>query len=207
MSAMFRTALITLTVVVATTSVALAQTTRKKRTIRRDVPYKQLSTGFAMWQEPIEATKGADKTTFMTQSLAARIGMTYNQFYPKSRWRKVYAADALFGTIKGKGSSLTIQDELNKQPWIAVQASAGWTYRTSPASEVGIFAPAILRHIKWDLADGSSLKMDRQTSFSIGLGGVYVNRFTRTQSLHLSVAHQQMWRATVWSATWEQTFH
>src|SRR5690606_10859053 len=138
--------------------------TKARRTKRtsRTTPYYQLGTGMMMWQEKIEGEKGGAKANFMTQSIGAKLSYTYNQFYgERSRWRKIYSGEAMVGTIKGKAHGI-FTDELNKQPWLAVQGVAGWVYRTAPVSEVGLFVPAIVRFIGWDLAAGSSLKMDKQ---------------------------------------------
>jgi hypothetical protein len=180
-------------------------TTAKRKKVSRTEPYWQLGTGAVMWQEPIPATRGTIKGDLETQSIGARIAMTHNQFYQNSRWRKFYSFAGLFGTVKGKSFDPNLPDELNKQPWLAFESDYGWIYRTAPASEMGLFIPVVARYITWDLNSGAQLKMDRQFSGSAGLGGIYTNRFSTKQAFNITVVHQQIWHATVWGLSWEET--
>jgi hypothetical protein len=167
--------------------------------------FQDLSVGVATWQEEIKASRGSETSPMQTQSRALKISTSYNKFF-RREWRAWYEGSFLLGQLKGKGPTTTIPDELKRQLFFGLELSPGLMWRTSPVSELGFNLPIEIRYIKWDLISSSALKMDRQFSYSAGLGATYVARFSSRAGIHISVAHQHMWNTVIWSAAYNRVF-
>lgn len=174
----------------------------KKRTPPR--PYTQLRTGIVMWQEAIDLKKDASSAKMESQLIGPLFAYSYVRPVGKrNRWLQVYSAELGLGTLKGKGNSDSIPDELKNQPWYMVGVSPALIYRTTSVSEVGVVLPLYYRMIGWKLDPSLGLDPDRDTSFSAGLGGVYTNRLTKTSHLHVALVRQHMWNSTQWMISWQ----
>ncbi|MGZ3722046.1 MAG: hypothetical protein ACXVA9_03885 [Bdellovibrionales bacterium] len=167
--------------------------------------FQDLSIGLITWQEDIKATRGGESTLMQAQLQGLNFATSWNKFYTPT-WREWYTVDFTLGQVKGKGATATIPDELKRQTFVELEFAPGLMWRTSPVSELGFGVPIAVRYIKWDLISGAGLQMDKKTSFSAGLSGTYVNRFSSRTSIHITVAHQHMWNAVVWTAAWNRVF-
>lgn len=166
----------------------------------------QLRLGMGMWQETIDLKTSLAESKMQAQSTGFLANIARNVPITNSRWAFNYSFDAGLGMIKGKGNNLSVPDELKNQFWMLAGLSAGFMYRTSPVAEIGFAVPAYYRVINWQLASGSDLDVGRDSSYSVGAGGVYVARLNESSAIHLAVTHQYLWNATLWTAFWQHEF-
>jgi hypothetical protein len=177
---------------------AHAQKTRTKQHPLRK-PYYQVNTSYHLWQETIDATTGPTSGEVLTQFHGFRVGASYNKPRKSVRWVESYSLDLGLGIAKGKATAPLI-DEIKDQPWFSVAFTPGMVYRTTSKSELAFVLPVTYRMVQWDLQEPFELS---DKAFSVGLGGVYIQRFNLKSSLAISVVHQHMWNATVWSIGWQ----
>jgi hypothetical protein len=167
--------------------------------------YRDLTIGFITWQESIKAMRPPDSTQMQTQSLGTRISYAYNRFY-SGAWRYHHSVDFAFGTLKGKGGISKIQDEIKNQLWAMATLSPGLIYRTSPVSELGLGLPLSYRFIQWKFESGSNFSMDKGSSFSAGIAGLFGLRFNPKSGIEFMVQHQHMWNAVIWTASYTYVY-
>jgi hypothetical protein len=168
--------------------------------------YYDATAQYIMWQENIDASGTGISGSGRFQFVGYQFGANLNKPIWGIRWLRQYSSQLTLGTVKGTGESLTFTDEFKNQTWLAASASAGLIYRTSAASEIGVYLPLSVRYINWTYADGAVIELDKQTSFSAGLGFQYIQRFSRKSSLIVTVAHQYVWEATQWSLGYQYSF-
>ena len=163
--------------------------------------YNDLTIGFITWQEGIKATRIPDSAIMTTQSLGLRGSYAYNRFY-SGPWRYHHSVDVAFGTLKGKGGIPSIQDEIKNQIWMMATLSPGLIVRTSPVSELGLSVPLSYRYIRWQFEPGTNFSMDKGSSFSAGLAGLFGLRFSPRSGIEFTVQHQHMWSTVMWTASY-----
>ena len=143
-----------------------------------------------MWNELIEASGPSITGDGRFQFAGYQFGLTHNKPFSGIRWVRQYATYLTIGTAKGAGISGTFSDEFKNQLWAALSVSAGLTYRTTAVSELSIFAPISARFISWELASNAAIELDKETSFSAGLGFQFTQRFsTRSADTASVTAH------------------
>lgn len=185
-------------------STSWAQGSSKAKRRKPVKAYTQVRAGVVMWQEAIDLKKESSSAKMESQLLGPLFAYSYvRPTGSRNRWLQVYTAELGLGTLKGKGNSDSIPDELKNQPWYMVGLSPALIYRTTSVSEVGVVLPLYYRMIGWKLDPSLGLDPDRDTSFSAGLGGVYTNRLTKTSHLHVALVRQHMWNATQWMVSWQ----
>lgn len=182
------------------------RTSAPKPMPKRDMNYYQLRPGLVVWQENIKGKTATNDANFMTRFEGLAIGSDFIRTLENPRWQRVYSLDVAFGTARGKGDTIAVPDGLRNQLWLMVGGSLGYRYRTSNFGELGISVPLVFRRINWKYHSGSDLNLERDTSFSAGLGGVYTIRLKSTSALNVGWTYQTMWRATVWNIGWEFAF-
>lgn len=161
--------------------------------------YYDVTAQYITWQEQVDASGTGITGSGRFQFTGYQFGLTKNKPFSSIRWVQQYATQLTVGTAKGAGESNTFTDEFKNQTWFSLSASAGLIYRTTAASEIGVFAPISYRLIQWKFADNAAIELDKESSFSAGLGFQFVQRFTPRSSMVISVAHQIVWEATQWS--------
>lgn len=161
--------------------------------------YYDVSAQYIMWQELIDASGTGISGNGRFQFSGYQFGLNKNKPFSSIRWVQQYSTHLTVGTTKGTGESNTFTDEFKNQLWFSLSGSAGLIYRTTAASEIGLFVPLSFRMIQWELANNAAIELDKETSFSAGLGFQFVQRFTPRSSMVISVAHQIVWEATQWS--------
>jgi len=177
----------------------------KPKVTRTRLKYHDWAFGPITWQEDIKATRTPYTTPIQMQSVGLRAAYSYNRFFSTS-WRYHHSTEFAFGNIKGQGTIPQIQDVLRDQAWFMGTYSPGLMVRTSPVSEVGFGLPLSYRYIKWHLQKDSNFAMDRGSSFSAGVSGTYVNRFTSHSSLQIMVQQQHMWNTVMWALAYSYIF-
>ncbi len=161
--------------------------------------YYDVSVQYLVWNELIEASGPGITGDGRFQFAGYQFGLTHNKPFSGIRWVRQYATHLTIGTAKGSGISGTFSDEFKNQLWAALSVSAGLTYRTTAVSELSLFAPISARFISWELASNAAIELDKETSFSAGLGFQFTHRFSTRSAMMVSVAHQFLWEATQWS--------
>ncbi len=161
--------------------------------------YYDITAQYIMWQEKIDASGTGISGTGRFQFSGYQLGANLNQPFTNIRWVRQYSAHYVFGTVKGNGESGSFADEFKNQSWMAGTLAATLIYRTSAASELGLSLPVSLRAINWALADNATIELEKEMSFSVGLGFQYIQRFNTRSSLVASLTHQFIWDATQWS--------
>lgn len=161
--------------------------------------YYDVSVQYMVWQELIDASGPSVAGDGRFQFSGYQFGLTHNKPINGIRWVRQYATHLTVGTAKGSGVSGTFTDEFKNQLWLALSATAGLTYRTTAVSELSVFAPISARFINWELASNAAIELDKETSFSAGLGMQFTQRFSPKSAMMISVAHQFLWEATQWS--------
>lgn len=162
--------------------------------------YYDFTAQYIVWQEKIDASGTGISGTGRFQFSGYQLGANLNRPFSKNiRWVSQYSAHFMFGTVKGNGESGSFADEFNNQSWMGGTAAATLIYRTSAASELALTVPVSLRAINWALADNATIELEKELSFSAGLGFQYVQRFNLRSSLIAGVTHQFIWDATQWS--------
>lgn len=190
-------------VVVATSSVQ-AQEVRKK--IKASVTrqrYTQLHLGYQMWQESFDASSGGVPSEMLAHLHGFRLGYSWHKPLKNVRWVSVYGADFGFGMAKGTAAT-PLTDEVKSQPWYMATVYPGLIYRTTSRSELGVLLPLSYRRVQWDVK--APFELDKENSFSVGLTGLYINRFNLRNSFVVSISHQQMWSATVFGIGYQYDF-
>ncbi len=161
--------------------------------------YYDVSAQYITWQELVDASGTGITGNGRFQFSGYQFGLNKNKPFSSIRWVQQYSTQLTVGTAKGAGESNTFTDEFKNQLWFSLSGSAGLIYRTTAASEIGLFVPLTYRMIQWELADNAAIELDKESSFSAGVGFQFVQRFTPRSSLVISVAHQVVWEATQWS--------
>jgi hypothetical protein len=160
-----------------------------------------------IWQEKIEATRDSSTRKILMQLHGLTFDFIYNKpFKSNSRWIQSYMAQGAFGFLKGAGAYPEIRDQLKDQLWLMATLGPSLIYRTTPATDIGLMLPLTYRMINWSLEENTTLKMDRENSFSAGLGLVYNNRLSNSTNLRLQITNQYLWQATMWSFAYIKTF-
>lgn len=177
------------------------QTSAPKPKPARRVEFR---TGYLLWQEAIDLKNGPSNASMRAQGQGILTSLSRTS--PLSRrWLLQYGGDFAVGSLKGKGNSAAIADELSGQLWYSLGAHLGAIYRTSSVTNLGLLVPAHYRMIQWKLKGGSSLDPDRDTSYSVGLGAIMENRLSARSWVHFAVTHQHMWNATMFAFSWKYT--
>jgi hypothetical protein len=158
------------------------------------------------WQESIEATRGADSSELRSQFSGVVLGITYRKPMSNIRWVQTHSLDIGGGALVAKSAGTSFTDHLKNQMWYMVTVRPGLGYRTTSNSELGFGVPITIRRIDWQLKD-PALKLDRETSFSYGVGGTYVTQVSRSSSLQVELIQHIPWNAFVWSLGWNYRFH
>lgn len=178
------------------------QTKKSRRSKTRGLlrqDYYDVSAQYITWQELIDVTGAGAADNGRFQFSGYQFGLTHNSPFSNIRWVRQYSSYLTVGTTKGSGISSTFTDEFKNQLWVSLSASAGLIYRTTAASEIGFFAPIYYRYINWQLNDNAAITLDKESSFSAGLGFQFTQRFSTRSALLLTVGHQFVWEATQWS--------
>jgi hypothetical protein len=174
-----------------------SKSSKSKNLLQKD--YYDVSVQYLVWNELIEASGPGITGDGRFQFAGYQFGLTHNKPFSGIRWVRQYATSLTIGTAKGAGISGTFSDEFKNQLWASLSASAGLTYRTTAVSELSLFAPVSARFINWELASNAAIELDKEISFSAGLGFQFTQRFSTRSALMVSVAHQFLWEATQWS--------
>lgn len=183
-------------------------TIKKEPRAGKTVPPNQLQMrlGGALWQENIKVRNGASQGNMETQSQGFVTSLAYLIPTGGRTWLQHYSFDFGFGAIKGKGRSAAIPDELKGQLWLTGGVTPGLIMRTSPISAVGLMLPITYRLIEWKLKGGTSFNPENDSSFSVGVSGVYINQLSKNHYLNLSLTHQVQWQANIWNLSWQYRF-
>ncbi len=178
------------------------KTNKSRRTKTRSIlreSYYDVSAQYVTWQELIDVTGAGAADNGRFQFSGYQFGLSHNKPFSNIRWVRQYSSHLTVGTTKGSGISNTFTDEFKNQLWMSLSASAGLIYRTTAASEVGFFAPVYYRYIDWQLNENAAITLDKGTSFSAGLGFLFLQRFSTRSAMMITVGHQFVWEATQWS--------
>lgn len=187
-----------------TTTTNTAKKTERPPRVAAPAPNQlQVRLGASMWQENLKVRSGASQGNMETQSQGLVTSLGYIIPTGGRTWLQTYSVDFGFGAIKGKGRSSAVADELKGQLWLLGGFTPGLIYRTSPISAVGLMLPFTYRMIEWKLKSGSSFNPEGDSSFSVGLSGVYINQLAKNHYLYTSVTYQTNWAATVWNLSWQ----
>lgn len=184
----------------ATTSIAAAPKSKR----RADTTAWRLS--YLLWQEIIDLENGVDSSKMIAQSQGLQASYVWNKPFSGARWSWMYSADLGVGTVKGKGNNAAIPDTFANQAWVALGGSAGISYRTSVFSSVHLMVPLTYRTISWKLSAGSATNPSRDSSFSAGLTGAFGTQLSPKTLILFGFTHQQMWKATQWSISYQRAF-
>jgi hypothetical protein len=166
----------------------------------------QLRFGGVLWQENIRVRNGGSQGNMETQSQGLTSSLAYLIPTGGRTWLQHYSLDFGFGAIKGKGRSAAIPDELKGQLWLTGGVTPGVIMRTSPISAVGLMLPISFRLIEWKLKSGTSFNPENDSSFSVGISGVYINQLAKNHYLFLSITHHAQWAADIWNLSWQYKF-
>lgn len=183
-------------------SAAPAGNSKARATLRKK--YFQGTFGYNLWHEAVAASSGGNDGNISMSFHGFKIGGAYLVPYKQLRWVQYYAADVSFGNTKGTGDG-AITDQLREQPWYAATVTPGLIFRSTALSELGVILPLAYRQIDFKLDSGASLQVDDKP-FSVGVGAMFINRFTTRSSLMLALTHQHMWNATIWGMTYTYDF-
>lgn len=74
-----------------------------------------------------------------------------------------------------------------------------------PGDTGGNYRSIHYRKISWNFNSGSGLTA-ADKALSLGIGVLFVQRFTKDSSLNLSLVHQRMWATSTWSAAYNYDF-
>lgn len=170
----------------------------KPKKVKRVRKHWHAGLSYGFWSESLKTTKGSSKAKILSQFHGFTISGIYNKSITRN-WRQAHAVELSFGTVKGKGDTPAIQDELRNHLWQSLALSPGLMYQTSPVSEVGFAVPVVYRLTHWKLNAASNLDIERDNTFSVGFSLFYANRLTNDLSLRVAVTQQHMWNATQWS--------
>lgn len=166
--------------------------------------FRQVNVGYQMWQEKIDVSSNGTESQMLTHMHGVRIGIASHRPSNSSvRWVTVYGADLGLGLAKGAAKP-PLTDEVESQGWLSVTVYPGLIYRTTSKSELGILLPVTYRNIQWKVDE--PFEADRSSSFSAGVTGIYVNRFTLRDSMYVTLSHQAVWGATVWGLGYQVDF-
>ncbi len=168
-------------------------------------PKVDVRLGATLIQEIIEATRDPITSRMAIQSEGLSIAVIYTKPAKDSRWSYIYGGDYNLGFIKGSSVDGAVTDNLKNQHWFAFGARAGAMYRTSHNTSVGFELPIFYRMISWQFSD-EFFKMDKESSFSAGVGLTYEHHFSPKANLYMSMTHQHMWGATVWTVAYQRKF-
>lgn len=184
-------------------AVAVAQESAKVENIATMPKRIDFRAGVVFWNEVIEAQRNTTSGTLTTQSEG--LTFTANKVipYPTSRWSLTYGADFSVGFTKGYDPGGTFIDTLKNQRWFFFGGRVGLVKRTSPHTSFGFEVPAFMRMIAWELND-DTFKIDRESSFSVGVSFLYDIHFSSQSTLHLSMGNQYMWKSTLWTVAYER---
>lgn len=185
------------------TSVATAAEKTKARSLLRKQFY-QATAGYRIWHEDVPAVSSGVDGDIPMQFHGFEFGGAYQIPFRSIRWVQYYGADFSIGAAKGAGQG-PVTDSLKDQPWMGLTLKPGILYRGTAVSEVGLFIPFAYRKVNWELDASANLVMD-ESPYSIGLGAMFVNRFTPFSSLLITVTHQHMWKSSVWGIAWQYDF-
>lgn len=186
------------------TSATSNKTQKTKSLLRKS--YYDFSINYIVWQELIDASGTGISGQGRFSFTGTQFSLTHNRPFKNIRWVQTYSGQISLGTTKGKGDSTGFADEFKNQMWYAVSGSAGLTYRTTAASELGAFIPVYARMISWQLASNAAIELDKKTSFSVGLGLNFTQRFNTHSALQVALVHQFLWEATQWSLGYQYSF-
>lgn len=181
------------------------QTLRKQRMgqARVEKPYYRIAFALETWQETMKLKSGADEANMRAQSDGLSITGTW--LTPLGRWERYYGIEFALGRVKGKGSTASVPDELNDQPWFGLGGVGGYAYRTSPVSKLGVSLSALYRRINWKLESGTDLDIESKP-FGLGLGFQYIITLSKRSSFVAAATHQALWSSTVWSIGYQANF-
>lgn len=196
---------ILLSVLLMFSPLSLAQQTKTKKvkatTTKKS--FRQLHIGYQLWQEHIDASSGGTTSDMLTYLHGLRIGYSWHRPFKNVRWVSVYGADLGMGLAKGAATA-PLTDEVEDQTWFSVTFNPGIMYRSTSKSELGLMLPISYRMIQWKVQ--APFELDRSSSFSVGVTGAYVNRFSLKSSFMATVTHHQMWNATIWGLGYQFDF-
>lgn len=168
---------------------------------------RELEVGYIYWQETIGLKSQGNSATMRTQSQGLMAQVNWQHFLnKKSRWYPIYGGEIAMGSIKGKGNTAAIADELKGQSWILAGGHAGMIYRSTAVSNFGLTVPINYRLINWKLQSDSSLDPDRDNSFSFGLRGIFEVRISPRSWGQFQLTQQHSWTATQFAMNWKWLF-
>jgi len=179
-----------------------ATQTRAHSILRRK--FFQGTIGYRIWHENVPAVSGGVPGDIPMQFHGFNLGGSYQIPLKNFRWVKYFGGDIDFGVAKGQGKG-PVTDQLKDQPWFALTAKPGILYRSTAVAEFALVVPLTFRKVNWKLDDSAQLALSEKT-FSAGLEGQFISRFTPYNSLLVTVTHQFMWNATVWGIAWQYDF-
>ncbi len=168
-------------------------------------PYWSAGAGLIIWQEAVKLNRGASSAQMQSQFKGLIINGDYNRTIANSYWQHLYSLEFAYGTLKGQGDQPNIPDRLDNQSWMMLAFKPGLIYRTSPVSRAGLILPLLYRKISWNFNPNSGLAAEDK-AFSVGIGLLFTQRFTKDSSVNLSLVHQRMWQTSLWAATWNYDF-
>ena len=160
--------------------------------------------GLLLSQESIPVQGAAERASMETQFQGLGVSGVYSFPFGRSRWSRLYAAELGAGVAKGKANGVEVNDEVKGQPFLSVGLAPGLTYITSPVSRVGLMLPLVIRQIKWKVGGSNGFDPDRDSSFSVGLAGVFETRFSIRSSLIISATYQHLWQSTTFGLSYQR---
>ena len=176
----------------------------KKRSMMLETYYQIGFTGH-VFQEDIRTERSGVSENIESQSQGLGISLRYINPSSSPRWIQSHSLEINAGFLRLQGITATLNDELKNQPWYSITLSPGYSYRTTPVSEIGLSLPLAYRIIGWKTED-PTYKLSRGNSFSYGIAGTFTNHFSLKNSLLVALTHQVAWDSTVWSAGWIHSF-
>lgn len=158
-------------------------------------------------QETVVATRTTTTTVnenMLTQSQGTTLSLKYKKLASNIRWVWTYGLEFALGTIRFKGTSTDIPDQVIN-PWYMFSFNPGIIFRTAPSSSFGVSFPVGYRIIKWPI-DDPTLSVSRAASIGYGAQFTFLSHFTTNSSLHVSFTHQAAFQSTVWAVGYEYAF-
>ena len=188
-------------------SIANAQTPKssKKSRLRGYLSksFIQTSTDITFWQENIDITSPTASGTLPSffQGLRFQASLLKPR-QSNPRWVYSYSGAVAIGGVKGTATG-GLSDEFSQQKWLMVGVAPGIIYRTSTRTEIGFRVPLDYRLIFWEINPGSDVEVSRGNSFSYGLSGVFITRYTLRSAIAITLTHHHVWQASIWSIGWQ----
>lgn len=165
--------------------------------------FVQMDVSYNFWQEEIGTMFNGEGGVVNMRFEGLQIGLNYVKPSKGVRW--VYTLGTFVNLGQARGQ-LSVDQELDKQNWMAFGVTPGILYRTGLSTEVGFRLPIGYRLDLFDLDPEIPLTLDGVDSFFYGISAVMIQRIKPRSAVIISVTHQQAWDATQWSLGFQYDF-